>query len=319
MKQKLPNEKEKMLKVKRNLLGINELTSEEIEHILDTTQSFKEVSKRSIKKVPTLRGRTIANFFLEPSTRTRTSFELAAKRLSADVINISAETSAVAKGESLKDTAKTIQALGADLVVIRHSAAGAPYFLTKIINCPVINAGDGAHEHPTQALVDLYTIRERMGKIAGLRVAIVGDVAHSRVARSNILGLIKMGAEVTLVGPPTLIPLNIESLGASVDYSFESVLRDVDVVYLLRLQLERQNGLQFPSLREYTNLYGVDMRRLKLMKDKVMIMHPGPMNRGIEISSEVADLSQVAVTEQVTNGIAVRMAVLYLLIGGGEI
>ena len=319
MKQKLPNEKEKMLKVKRNLLGINELTSEEIEHILDTTQSFKEVSKRSIKKVPTLRGRTIANFFLEPSTRTRTSFELAAKRLSADVINISAETSAVAKGESLKDTAKTIQALGADLVVIRHSAAGAPYFLTKIINCPVVNAGDGAHEHPTQALVDLYTIRERMGKIAGLRVAIVGDVAHSRVARSNILGLIKMGAEVTLVGPPTLIPLNIESLGASVDYSFESVLRDVDVVYLLRLQLERQNGLQFPSLREYTNLYGVDMRRLKLMKDKVMIMHPGPMNRGIEISSEVADLSQVAVTEQVTNGIAVRMAVLYLLIGGGEI
>ena len=308
-----------MLKVKRNLLGINELTSEEIEHILDTTQSFKEVSKRSIKKVPTLRGRTIANFFLEPSTRTRTSFELAAKRLSADVINISAETSAVAKGESLKDTAKTIQALGADLVVIRHSAAGAPYFLTKIINCPVVNAGDGAHEHPTQALVDLYTIRERMGKIAGLRVAIVGDVAHSRVARSNILGLTKMGAEVTLVGPPTLIPLNIESLGASVDYSFESVLRDVDVVYLLRLQLERQNGLQFPSLREYTNLYGVDMRRLKLMKDKVMIMHPGPMNRGIEISSEVADLSQVAVTEQVTNGIAVRMAVLYLLIGGGEI
>ena len=308
-----------MLKVKRNLLGINELTSEEIEHILDTTQSFKEVSKRSIKKVPTLRGRTIANFFLEPSTRTRTSFELAAKRLSADVINISAETSAVAKGESLKDTAKTIQALGADLVVIRHSAAGAPYFLTKIINCPVVNAGDGAHEHPTQALVDLYTIRERMGKIAGLKVAIVGDVAHSRVARSNILGLTKMGAEVTLVGPPTLIPLNIESLGAGVDYSFESVLRDVDVVYLLRLQLERQNGLQFPSLREYTNLYGVDMRRLKLMKDKVMIMHPGPMNRGIEISSEVADLSQVAVTEQVTNGIAVRMAVLYLLIGGGEI
>ena len=308
-----------MLKVKRNLLGINELTSEEIEHILDTTRSFKEVSKRSIKKVPTLRGRTIANFFLEPSTRTRTSFELAAKRLSADVINISAETSAVAKGESLKDTAKTIQALGADLVVIRHSAAGAPYFLTKIINCPVVNAGDGAHEHPTQALVDLYTIRERMGKIAGLKVAIVGDVAHSRVARSNILGLTKMGAEVTLVGPPTLIPLNIESLGASVDYSFESVLRDVDVVYLLRLQLERQNGLQFPSLREYTNLYGVDMRRLKLMKDKVMIMHPGPMNRGIEISSEVADLSQVAVTEQVTNGIAVRMAVLYLLIGGGEI
>ncbi|HEY4687651.1 MAG TPA: aspartate carbamoyltransferase catalytic subunit [Candidatus Subteraquimicrobiales bacterium] len=319
MKQKLRSDGEKMLKVKRNLLGINELTSEEIEHILDTTRSFKEVSKRSIKKVPTLRGRTIANFFLEPSTRTRTSFELAAKRLSADVINISAETSAVAKGESLKDTAKTIQALGADLVVIRHSAAGAPYFLTKIINCPVVNAGDGAHEHPTQALVDLYTIRERMGKIAGLKVAIVGDVAHSRVARSNILGLTKMGAEVTLVGPPTLIPLNIESLGASVDYSFESVLRDVDVVYLLRLQLERQNGLQFPSLREYTNLYGVDMRRLKLMKDKVMIMHPGPMNRGIEISSEVADLSQVAVTEQVTNGIAVRMAVLYLLIGGGEI
>src|SRR3989304_4171788 len=221
MKQKLRTDGKKMLKIKRNLLGINELTSEEIEHILGTTQSFKEVSKRSIKKEPTLLGHTIANFFLEPSTRTRTSFQLAAKRLSADVINISAETSAVAKGESLKDTAKTIQALGADLVVIRHSAAGAPYFLTKIINCPVINAGDGAHEHPTQALVDLYTIRERMGKIAGLRVAIVGDVAHSRVARSNILGLIKMGAEVTLVGPPTLIPLNIESLGAGVDYNFE--------------------------------------------------------------------------------------------------
>lgn len=302
----------------KDLLGIKDLDREEIELILETTQSFKEVSARAIKKIPTLRGRTIVNLFLEPSTRTRISFEIAAKRLSADVINISPKASAVVKGECLKDTAKTIEALGADVVVIRHSIAGAAHFLAKMTSSRVINAGDGAHEHPTQALLDVYTIKERLGKIQGLQAAIVGDISHSRVARSNILALKKMGAKVRVVGPPTLIPTGIESLGVEVSYNLEEGLKDTDLIYLLRLQLERQEGLLFPSVREYSNLFGFDKERLKLAKKGVLIMHPGPINRGIEISSEVADLPQVAMNEQVANGIATRMALLYLLTGAGN-
>ncbi|MFQ5575014.1 MAG: aspartate carbamoyltransferase catalytic subunit [Terriglobia bacterium] len=304
--------------VGRDLLAISDLAPEEIMLILDTAESFREVSTRSIKKVPTLRGRTIVNLFLEPSTRTRTSFELAAKRLSADVLNVSGQTSALAKGESLKDTAKTVEALGVDLVVMRHPVAGASSLLSKHISCPVVNAGDGAHEHPTQALVDLFTIRDRMGRIDGLKMIIVGDISHSRVARSNLLGMTKMGADVTVVGPPTLIPLEVRKLGVNVEHDLDKAIGTADVVYLLRLQRERQKGILFPSIREYVDLYGLDRRRLKLMKGGATIMHPGPMNRGIEIAADVADSSRLVATEQVTNGIAVRMAVLYLLGGGSE-
>lgn len=303
----------------KDLLGIKDLAKEEIELILDTTESFKEVSARAIKKVPTLRGRTIVNLFLEPSTRTRTSFELAGKRLSADIVNFSAKASSLVKGESLKDTAKTLEAMNADLVVMRHSAAGAAHFLAQITHLSVINAGDGSHEHPTQALLDLFTIRERTKNIEGLKVAIVGDIAHSRVARSNIFALTKMGAEVILVGPPTLMPLEVEDLGVKVSYSLDDVILDVDVIYLLRLQLERQSESLFPSLREYSNLFGLNKERLSHAKKDVLVMHPGPMNRGVEISSEVADLPQALITEQVANGVAVRMAVLYLLLGGAEV
>ncbi|MDI6689640.1 MAG: aspartate carbamoyltransferase catalytic subunit [Actinomycetota bacterium] len=302
----------------KNLLGIRELNREEIELILDTAESFKEISTRTIKKVPTLRGRTIVNLFLEPSTRTRTSFELAAKRLSADVVNISGKDSATVKGESLKDTAKTIEAMNADLVIIRHSAAGAPHLLARLVRCGVVNAGDGAHEHPTQALLDLFTIREKLGRIEDLYVAIVGDIAHSRVARSNILAFTKMGAKVTLVAPPTLLPVNIEAFGVDVSYNLDEVIKEVDVVYCLRMQLERQTENLFPSLREYTTLFGLNMARITRARENALIMHPGPMNRGIEITSEVADLPQSVMTDQVTNGVAVRMAILYLLIGGGE-
>ncbi len=302
----------------KNLLGIRELNREEIELILDTAESFKEISTRTIKKVPTLRGRTIVNLFLEPSTRTRTSFELAAKRLSADVVNISGKDSATVKGESLKDTAKTIEAMNADLVIIRHSAAGAPHLLARLVRCGVVNAGDGAHEHPTQALLDLFTIREKLGRIKDLHVAIVGDIAHSRVARSNILAFTKMGAKVTLVAPPTLLPVNIEVFGVDVSYNLDEVIKEVDIVYCLRLQLERQTENLFPSLREHTTLFGLNMARITRARENTLIMHPGPMNRGIEITSEVADLPQSVMTDQVTNGVAVRMAILYLLIGGGE-
>ncbi len=307
----------RMLTDGKDLLGIRELSRAHIELILETANSFKEVSGREIKKVPALRGRTVVNLFLEPSTRTRTSFELAAKRLSADVINFSASTSSIVKGESLKDTAATLEAMNADLAIIRHSAAGAAHFLSRVSRLGVINAGDGSHEHPTQALLDLYTIKEKLGRTDGLKIAIVGDIAHSRVARSNILGMTKMGAAVTVVGPPTLIPAEVEGMGCHVSYSLDDVLPEVDVVYLLRLQLERQSESLLPSLREYAGRYGLSARRVGLMNPEALIMHPGPMNRGVEIASEVADMPQAVITEQVANGVAVRMAVLYLLLGGG--
>lgn len=302
----------------KHLLGIRELDRAEIERIMETAESFKEVSARAIKKVPTLRGRTIVNLFMEPSTRTRTSFELAGKRLSADVVNFSAKASSLVKGESLKDTAKTLEAMNADLVVIRHSASGAAHFLAGITDLSVVNAGDGAHEHPTQALLDAFTIRERLGRLDGLKVAIVGDIAHSRVARSNIFCFTKLGAQVTLVAPPTLIPLEADKLDCDVSYGLDDVIGQVDVIYLLRLQLERQTESLFPSLREYAALFGLDARRLAEAKKGALVMHPGPMNRGVEIASDVADLPQALITEQVANGVAVRMAVLYLLLGGAE-
>ncbi|MFH1783492.1 MAG: aspartate carbamoyltransferase catalytic subunit [bacterium] len=301
----------------KDLLGLEDLDVKEIELILKTAVPFKELFTRSIKKVPTLRGRTVVNLFYEPSTRTKASFELAEKRLSADVINISVATSSVVKGESLIDTGKTIEAMKVDFVVIRHSMAGAPHLLAKNIKASVINAGDGTHEHPTQGLLDMFTMKDKKGTIKGLNVIIIGDILHSRVARSNIWGLTKMGAKVTVVGPTTLIPPEIEKMGVNVSYNLEDVLGAADVVYTLRIQKERQKQHLFPSLREYSDLYGIDQERVKKMKKDAIIMHPGPMNRGIEISSEVADGPRSVITEQVTNGIAIRMAILYLL-GGGE-
>ena len=300
----------------KDLVSINQLTSDEITLILDVAESFKEISERPIKKVPTLRGRTIITLFFEPSTRTRTSFELAAKRLSADTVNISKNTSAIVKGESIKDTAQTIEAMAADLVVIRHSAAGSAELLAKYMGSSVVNAGDGSHEHPTQALLDLYTIRQEFGTLKGLKIAIVGDILHSRVARSNILALNKMGSEVIVVGPPTLIPKGIEELGVKVSCNLDEVIPKVDVLYLLRIQLERQGEPLFPSLREYAALFGVDRRRLQMAKPDLIVMHPGPINRGVEISPDIADMPQALITTQVTNGVAVRMAILYLLLGG---
>ena len=303
---------------RKDLLEIKELSGEEILSILNTAESFKEVTGRDIKKVPTLRGKTVVNLFFEPSTRTRTSFELAAKRLSADVINFSVATSSVTKGETLLDTARNIEAMRSDYIVIRHSASGAPHILAKNLKSSVINAGDGAHEHPTQALLDMFTIKEKKGRIAGLKIAIIGDIAHSRVARSNIYGLTRLGAEVRLVGPPALIPPEVEGPGISVFYNLEDALMDVDVIMVLRLQLERQGKNYFPSLREYAGLYSLTPERVKSAKEDVMIMHPGPINRGIEIAPDVADGMSSVILEQVTNGIAVRMAVLYLLSGAGE-
>jgi len=303
-----------MLKSK-DLLGIKELTPEEINLILDTASGFRDVLRRDIKKVPPLRGKTVVNLFFEPSTRTRTSFELAAKRLSADVINFSVPTSSVVKGETLKDTALTIRALGADFVVIRHSSAGVPHFLSRILNISVINAGDGTNEHPTQALLDLFTIQSHKKKIKGLTVAIIGDIAHSRVAKSNIYGLTKLGARVKIICPPTLMPARIGNLGVDVFDSIERGIKNADVIMTLRLQLERQSKGFLPSLEEYFNLYGLTTERLKLAKNNAIVMHPGPMNRGVEIESEVADGPQSVILEQVTNGLAVRMAVLYLLAG----
>lgn len=305
-----------MIFTRKHLIGLEDVTDKEIELILNTTESFKSIFARAVKKVPTLRGRTVINLFFEASTRTRTSFELAAKRLSADVINFSVSTSSVVKGETLIDTAKTIEALGSDMIVIRHSCSGVPLFLSKILKSSIINAGDGMHEHPTQGLLDLFTIREKKKKIKGLKVIIVGDIAHSRVARSNIYGLTKMGANVILVAPPTLIPKEVEKLNVKVCNDLNKAIVNADVVYMLRIQLERQKRNLFPSLREYTILYGLDEEKLKLAKPDAIVMHPGPMNRGIEISSEVADSAKSVITEQVTNGIAVRMAVLYLLAGG---
>jgi aspartate carbamoyltransferase catalytic subunit len=301
---------------RKDLLGIRDLSIEEVTLILETADSFKEVSGRDIKKVPTLRGKTVVNLFFEPSTRTRTSFELAAKRLSADVINFTTSTSSMVKGETLLDTASNIQAMRADFIVLRHPAAGAPHILARALQAAVINAGDGGHEHPTQALVDLFTLREKKREFRGLRVAIIGDISHSRVARSNIFALTKLGAEVRIAGPPTMIPCDIEHLGVSVFYNLDEALAGVDVIMMLRLQLERQGIALFPGIREYATCYGLTPERLRMASPDVLVMHPGPINRGVEISPEVADSVSSVILDQVTNGVAVRMAVLYLLSGG---
>src|ERR1700722_16005632 len=298
--------------VSKDLLSIRELAASEINTILDTAAAFKTVGSRDIKKVPALRGKTMVNFFIEPSTRTRTSFELAAFRLSADVVNISATTSSLQKGETLKDTALNLQALYADIMVLRHSSAGAPKFLAERLDCSIINAGDGAHEHPTQALLDAFTIREQLGKIEGLKVAIIGDILFSRVARSDIWALKKLGAEVTLVGPSTLVPRSFEEMGVQVARRIDDIIESADVINLLRIQHERQRKEYFPSVNEYIRFFGLTKERATKLKPSCLIMHPGPINRGVEIDSEVADGPQSLILEQVTNGLAVRMAVLYL-------
>lgn len=300
----------------RDLLGIADLTPEEIYAILDTTASFKEVSEREIKKVPTLRGKTVINLFFEPSTRTRTSFEIAGKRLSADVINVSASTSSLSKGESLRDTAENLAAMQADALVVRHSAAGVPHMLARFSRVPVINAGDGAHEHPTQALLDLYTIREKLGSLAGHRVLIVGDIANSRVARSNILAMGKLGMPVCVCAPRTMLPLGIEQLEVHCTSDFDAAIEDADVVMMLRIQRERHGEVLFPSLQEYAERYCLTSERLCRAKSEVIVMHPGPVNRGVEIAPEVVDGLESAILQQVTNGVAVRMALLYLILGG---
>ncbi len=300
----------------KHLLGIEDLRVEEIRSILDATTAFKEISRREIKKIPTLRGKTVVNLFFEPSTRTRTSFELAAKRLSADTVNISSSTSSVVKGETLVDTARNLQAMHPDLIILRHGAAGAPHFLARHVETPIINAGDGAHEHPTQALLDLYTMVEHGGDVADKTIGIVGDIKHSRVARSNILCLVKMGARVIVCGPPTLIPKGIEAMGVEVCYDLDAVLPRLDIVMMLRIQLERQERGLFPSLSEYSKLYGVNKRRLRRCKAEVLVMHPGPINRGIELDPDVADGSRSVILDQVENGLALRMLLLYLLCGG---
>jgi aspartate carbamoyltransferase catalytic subunit len=298
---------------KKDLLGLEYLSKEEIELILNTADSFKEVTTREIKKVPALRGKTVVNLFYEPSTRTRVSFELAAKRLSADVINIATETSSVKKGETLIDTGKNIEALKADIIVVRHNYSGAAMMLARHVAISVVNAGDGWHEHPTQALLDIFTLREKLGKIAGLNVSIIGDIAHSRVARSNIWGLTKLGAKVTLCAPEMLIPPGIEQMGAAVTDDIDEALKDADAVNVLRMQFERDEQNAFPRQVEYFKNFGITEDRLSRAKKNIIIMHPGPINRGIEIASEVADCPQSVILEQVTNGIAVRMAVLFLV------
>lgn len=302
----------------KDLLGIAELSAEEIVLILDTAEAMKEIASRPIKKVPTLRGKTVINLFFEPSTRTRTSFEIAEKRLSADTLNIAAGTSSVVKGETLADTAMNLEAMAPDLLVVRHSMSGTCHFLGRICRAGVINAGDGTHEHPTQALLDAFTIRERKKRIAGLKVAILGDLLHSRVLRSNVLLLAKLGAEVWICGPPTLLPVGFDRLGAHVTSSIELALDAADVVMMLRIQLERMQGGFFPSLREYFTVFGLTPERVRLARPDVIIMHPGPMNRGVEIASEVADAPNSVILDQVANGVAVRMAVLYLLAGGAD-
>jgi len=302
----------------RHLLSAADLSRDQALLVLDTAEELARVADRPIKKLPTLRGRTVVNLFFEDSTRTRTSFEVAAKRLSADVINFSAKGSSLSKGESLKDTALTLEAMGADGVVIRHGASGAPHRLAGWIRGSVVNAGDGTHEHPTQALLDAYTMRSRLGRLAELKVAIVGDVLHSRVARSNVLLLDTLGAEVTLVAPPTLLPVGVESWPASTSYDIDAVLPKCDVVMMLRVQRERMSAAYFPSAREYSRRYGLDARRMAMLPDDAIVMHPGPMNRGMEIAAEVADGPRSVIVEQVTNGVSVRMAVLYLLLGGAE-
>lgn len=304
-----------MIWQRKNLLGLEELTLEEINFVLDTADSFKEISTRAIKKVPTLRGKTVANLFFEPSTRTQISFELAAKRLSADLVNFSPSYSSLVKGETLVDTVKNIEAFKIDIIVVRHSVSGFPKLLSELTDVAIINAGDGAHEHPTQALLDLYTIREKKGKISGLKVAIVGDILHSRVARSNIWGLTKSGAEVILCAPITLLPREVEKLPVRISFNLEEVLREADIIYILRIQKERETRSLFPTLREYTHLFGLSKSRLKFLKKDSLIMHPGPVNRGIELDPEVADGPWAVILDQVTNGLAIRMAILYLLSG----
>jgi aspartate carbamoyltransferase catalytic subunit len=305
--------------VKRHLLSAADLTRDDALLVLDTAEELAQLTERAtVKKLPTLRGRTVVNLFFEDSTRTRTSFELAAKRLSADVINFSAKGSSVSKGETLKDTALTLEAMGSDAVVIRHSWSGAPVNLARWIKGSVINAGDGTHEHPTQALLDAYTMRQRHGRIEGLRVTIVGDVLHSRVARSNVLLLSTLGADVTLVAPPTLLPVGVESWSCETSYDLDAVLPKSDVVMMLRVQRERMGAAYFPSTREYARRYGLDVRRVTTLKDDAIVMHPGPMVRGMEIAPEVADSVRSTITQQVANGVSVRMAVLYLLLGGAE-
>lgn len=303
----------------RHLLSTGDLSSEEATLILDTTEEMLTLTEgRAIKKLPTLRGRTVVNLFFEDSTRTRTSFELAAKRLSADVINFSAKGSSASKGESLKDTALTLEAMGADAVVVRHEASGAPHRLAHSgwINAGVVNAGDGTHEHPTQALLDAFTLRRHLGDLAGKRIVIAGDVLHSRVARSNVLLLDILGAKVTIVAPPTLLPVGVETWPCEISYNFDAALQDIDAVMMLRVQKERMNASFFPSAREYARRYGLDARRLNLLPPKALVMHPGPMNRGMEITADVADSDQAVIVEQVTNGVYVRMAVLYLMLAG---
>jgi aspartate carbamoyltransferase catalytic subunit len=301
----------------KHLLSMDQLSADQITTVLDTAESLRQVTDRPIKKLPTLRGRTVCNLFYEASTRTRISFELAAKRLSADVINFSADSkSSVAKGESFKDTAWTLEAMGVDAIVVRHSSSGAPHQLSKWVRASVLNAGDGAHEHPTQALLDLFSMREHFKEFEGLKVAIVGDVLHSRVARSNVKGLVTMGAEVILCGPPTLIPPQATSWGAHITHDLDSIVGEVDVCYLLRVQQERQSEQLFPSVREYAALWGLDSRRAARMRPHALVMHPGPMNRGVEIAADVSELPRSIILDQVSNGLAVRMSLLYLMLGG---
>jgi len=301
---------------RKHLLDIESLTAAEIFTVLDTARAFKAVGERAIKKVPALRGKTVVNLFIEPSTRTRISFELAAQRLTADIVNFSADASSFKKGETLKDTARNLEALNADFIIIRHSASGAPHFLSRVVDAHIINAGDGAHEHPTQALLDAFTIREKKGRIAGLNVTILGDILYSRVARSNIWALTKLGANVTLCGPSTLVPKTFEQMGCRVTHDVEEAIRDADIINLLRIQHERQRQTMFPGIGEYTTLFGLTKARLARTKPDALIMHPGPINRGVEIDSDIADSGRSLILEQVTNGLAVRMAVLFLVNGG---
>jgi aspartate carbamoyltransferase catalytic subunit len=297
----------------KHLIGLRELSREEIEHILDTAQGFEEISTRSVKKAPTLRGKVVVNLFFEDSTRTRNSFSLAANRLSADVIEFTQKSSSVSKGETLLDTARNLEAMGIDIVVIRHSAGGAPKFLSRNINASVVNAGDGYCEHPTQGLLDVYTIRKMRGSLEGLKIAIVGDIAHSRVARSDIYAMTKLGAEVILVGPPTLMPAKVEQLPVKVSYSLDDVIGQLDVINMLRIQFERMGANPFPSIKEYSHYFGLTVERMKKAKKDILVMHPGPINRGLEMESEVADGPNSVILQQVTNGLAVRMAVLFLV------
>jgi aspartate carbamoyltransferase catalytic subunit len=298
---------------RKHLIGLSDLSRQELEHILDTAQGFEEISTRSVKKAPPLRGKVVVNMFFEDSTRTRNSFTLAAGRLSADVIEFTKKSSAVSKGETLIDTARNLEAMGVDIVVIRHNAGGAPKLLSRSINACVVNAGDGFNEHPTQALLDVYTIRQARGTLEGLKVGIVGDIAHSRVARSNIYALTRLGAEVILVGPPTLIPAKIDQLPVRVSYNLDEVIEELDVINMLRIQFERLGGNPFPSVREYSHFFGLTVERMEKAKPSLLVMHPGPINRGVEIESEVADGSNSVILRQVANGLAVRMAVLFLV------